>query len=107
MDPTALLVTTGLIALAVYDGIIVYLVPALRGDAPCVDRSVSRFMQKFPTRSPFVILVLGFLMGHFWGFFPCPECLKPVPTASVIEPIPEPEPSDLSDPIPVRRRGEK
>lgn len=48
------------VAAAIYDGVIVY---------TCgVDASISRFMQNAGHDSPFIVLVCGYLAGHFWGF---------------------------------------
>ena len=65
MTLTALVVTTGIIALGIFD---FAMVSFGRGDK----LSVSRFLQ--PMRKyPFIIFVFGYIAGHLWGFM-TPDC---------------------------------
>lgn len=62
MTWTKLIITATFISVALYDLVAV----AIFG----VDGSVSRFMQDVGFRSPVIVLVIGFLLGHFWGYMP-------------------------------------
>ena len=59
MTITAFVVTTTFITLGLYDLFMC-----------CVygtDASVSRFMQNSGVTNPFIILCIGYCLGHFWG----------------------------------------
>lgn len=70
MTLTAKIITATVIALGIYD-----LWAVSTGG---VESSISRFMQDVGFNAPFVILVFGYLAGHFWGYMPpvCPHCGK-------------------------------
>lgn len=68
MSLTAMLVTGGLIAYALYD-----LVVIVRGG---VGTSISRFMQRSALKSPIIAFTVGFVCGHIFGYM-APEPPKP------------------------------
>lgn len=86
MNVTALVVTTLVIILGVFD-LCAVVVGYVRGKD--VSYSVSRFMQMLPIKAPFFVCVCFYVMGHFWGFMNCPACPS-CPTAIIeeIEPTP-------------------
>jgi hypothetical protein len=57
---TALIVTTCVIILGIYDLVIV----ATNG----VDQSISRFLQDTAFGSPLITFVFGFVCGHIFGY---------------------------------------
>lgn len=59
MKTTDFICTAIIIILAVYDVVAIYLWG--------IDASISRWMQKTGTTSPFLIFVTGWLCGHWWG----------------------------------------
>lgn len=64
MTRTALVVTTLVITLGIYDLVVV----ARNG----VDQSVSRFLQDTAFGSPLVAFTFGFIAGHLFGYMkPC------------------------------------
>jgi hypothetical protein len=71
MTTTALVVTTLVIVLGIYD-LVVVVVGGIRGKK--INWSVSRFLQWLPSKSPFFILVIGYILGHVFGFMTCPDC---------------------------------
>jgi hypothetical protein len=60
MTYTRLICTILIIALGIYDGVMV----ALYG----IDGSVSRYFQDIGYGSPFVLITLGYILGHFFGW---------------------------------------
>lgn len=60
MKLTAFLVTSAFIGFGLYD----LSVCCYYG----TESSVSRFMQTAGFTNPFIILVIGYILGHFWGF---------------------------------------
>jgi hypothetical protein len=62
MKPTAIAVTGGVIALGIYDLVVV----AVGG----VDVSVSRFMQDAGLQAPWIVFTIGFICGHIFGYMP-------------------------------------
>jgi len=62
MSTTGIVVTGFLIAIALYDMVVV-----IRKGVGC---SVSRFIQRVGFKSPIVIFVTGALCGHFWLYLP-------------------------------------
>ena len=68
MSLTAMIVTGGLIAYALYDLVIV-----ARGG---VATSISRFMQRSALRSPIIAFTAGFVCGHIFGYM-APEPIEP------------------------------
>ncbi len=89
----------------IYDFYAVYINPngtkLWRGKRNC-DRSISKFLQGWPSRWPFGLIVLGAIMGHVWWFMPpdCPPCPED-PTPAVEELTPEP----MTEPLPILPRG--
>lgn len=78
MSLTAMLVTGGLIAYALYD-----LVVIVQGG---VGTSISRFMQRCALRSPIIAFTVGFICGHIFGYMaPEPESANPIPLAPQVE----------------------
>ena len=71
METTALVVTAGIIALGIYD-----LVVVVRGG---VGTSVSRFLQRTALKSPLIAFTFGYVCGHLWGYMApeCPPCKEP------------------------------
>lgn len=65
MKRTSIIVTAVIIALGIYDLAVV----ATSGE----ESSISRFMQSAGFSSPFIVFVIGYICGHFWGFMP-PVC---------------------------------
>lgn len=88
MALTSLVFVTLAIVLAIYDGIVVYVVPMIRQGKPGVDMSISRFLQMLPTRSPFVLLAIGVIAGHVFGWMPCKECPPEIHPQAVMAAIP-------------------
>ena len=68
METTALVVTGFILALGIYDLIVV-----ARGG---VGTSVSRFLQRSAFKSPLVAFTFGFTCGHLFGYLKpeCPPC---------------------------------
>lgn len=62
MTYTRLFMTAAMIIIALYDLVAVTFFG--------VDGSVSRWFQETGFNQPFVILVIGFLLGHFFGYMP-------------------------------------
>lgn len=62
MTKTAFFCTIGLIIASIYD-----LIAVQRFG---VDYSISRWFQEVGLNSPFLILCIGYLLGHFFGFMP-------------------------------------
>lgn len=62
MQLTHFLMTVAVIVLAIYDLIIV----SVGG----VDWSVSRWVQNIGFDAPYLILTIGFLLGHWFGYMP-------------------------------------
>jgi hypothetical protein len=75
MSLTALVVTGCLIALALYDLVVV----SVNG----VGTSISRFMQRSALKSPLVAFAVGFVCGHIFGYM-APEPLQPTPEPTPI-----------------------
>ena len=99
MTITALLLTTIIIILGIYDLVVVVL-GYCRGRY--IAFSISRFMQWLPRKATFFVCVVFYCMGHFWGPMTCPDS---PPSASVIEPVPEMVEANYGEPIPVHPRG--
>ena len=70
MTKTGLIVTTGVIALGIYD-----LAAVTFGG---VDASVSRFLLDSSMRAPLIPFTIGFICGHLFGrmFLVCDTCKK-------------------------------
>jgi len=68
MTLTALVVTTAVIALGIYD-----LWAVTCGG---VGSSISRFMQRSALRHPFIAFTLGYICGHIFGYM-APEPVQP------------------------------
>lgn len=62
MSLTRLLMTIAVIVASIYDLIVV----TIGG----VDMSLSRWFQTIGYASPFQLIVLGYLLGHFFGYMP-------------------------------------
>lgn len=87
MTTTALVVTTVVIVLGIYD-LAAVVIGRIRGQG--IKFSISRFMQGLPRNATFFVCVVFYVMGHFWGAMNCPpDC---PPTTTITEPI-EPQPN--------------
>lgn len=97
MTTTALLITTIVIVLGIYD-LCAVVIGKLQGKG--IKYSISRFMQWMPRNCTFFVCVVFYVMGHFWGFMNCPEC-PPVDNrpAEVIVPVPESDPPENGKPL--------
>jgi TRAP-type uncharacterized transport system fused permease subunit len=60
MSRTAILVTTCVIILGIYDLVVV----ATNG----IDQSISRFLQETAFGSPLITFAFGFIAGHIFGY---------------------------------------
>ena len=69
MKTTALVTTTLVICLGIYD-----LVVVLLGGG--TDISVSRFLVNAVFTSPFIVFMVGFVCGHLWGRMKAVSCDK-------------------------------
>lgn len=79
MTYTKLFVTIAMIIIGLYDAVAVTFFG--------VDGSISRYIQNLGFSSPIFVLMVGFLLGHFWGYMP-PEWYKkqPMKTVQPIDP---------------------
>ena len=83
MTATALLITTIVIVLGIYD-LAAVVIGKLRGQG--IKYSISRFMQGLPRQATFFVCVCFYIMGHFWGFMNCPACPEcPAPAPAAVE----------------------
>lgn len=103
MTTTALICTSVIIALGIYDLCVVTFFKPKPKTWPCnipdaeqqnVNLSISRWLQSLE-KYPFIILVFGYVAGHVWGFMACPEC--PVCPESQAERV-EPQAASINQP---------
>lgn len=91
MTLTALVVTTAIIILGIYDLVAVSFSPAN------VKYSISRYLQGLG-KYPFIVFTFGWIGGHVWGAMtppPCPSC--PAATITVPEAAEPNQPPGLKE----------
>lgn len=81
MTMTALVVFTFIIALGIYDAIVVF----VKGKGSNIGQSVSRFLQRMGFDSPLFVFMFGAIMGHLF-FYMSPECKCPVDKTGEVSP---------------------